>query len=257
MVKKKNNNKSNRLCSIAIGLVIIFIIGFETYRMISSYIIRRASDNQWPTRDLTSGQYSGSYDGIDISRHQGRIHWDELRKIKRLKFVYVKSTEGTNIQDPWYESNIKKARESGILVGSYHFLSKAPAVLQFENFRAVYDKDKQDLLPVVDAEDDGTMGMSKAEIQLLLKTFCKLCKTYYGHTPMIYCSESYFKDYLSPEFDGYYLWIASYNHEPILPGKPHYDIWQFCRHGRVPGIWNWVDLNRSSPKRNIDDIRMN
>ena len=182
MVKKKNNNKSNRLCSIAIGLVIIFIIGFETYRMISSYIIRRASDNQWPTRDLTSGQYSGSYDGIDISRHQGRIHWDELRKIKRLKFVYVKSTEGTNIQDPWYESNIKKSRESGILVGSYHFLSKAPAVLQFENFRAVYDKDKQDLLPVVDAEDDGTMGMSKAEIQLLLKTFCKLCKTYYGHT---------------------------------------------------------------------------
>lgn len=257
MAKKKNNNIGNRLCSIVIGLAIIFIIGFETYRMISSYIIRRASDNQWPTRDLTSGQYSGSYDGIDISRHQGRIHWDEVGKIKRLKFVYVKSTEGTNIQDPWYELNIKKAREREILVGSYHFLSKAPAVLQFENFRAVYDKDKQDLLPVVDAEDDGTKGMSKAEIQLLLKTFCKLCKTYYGHTPMIYCSESYFKDYLSPEFDGYYLWIASYNHEPILPGKPHYDIWQFCRHGRVPGIWNWVDLNRLSPNRNINDIRMN
>ena len=91
MAKKKNNNISNRLCSIVIGLAIIFIIGFETYRMISSYIIRRTSDNQWPTRDLTSVQYSGSYDGIDISRHQGRIHWDELGKIKRLKFVYVKS----------------------------------------------------------------------------------------------------------------------------------------------------------------------
>ena len=47
MAKKKNNNIGNRLCSIAICLVIIFIIGFETYRMISSYIIRRASDNQW------------------------------------------------------------------------------------------------------------------------------------------------------------------------------------------------------------------
>ena len=254
--KRKNNNMGKRLCYIAFGLVLTFIIGFEAYRMISSYFIKRASDKQWPTHDLTTGEYSGSYDGIDISRHQGRIHWDELGKIKRLQFLYIKSSEGTNIQDPWYESNIKNARERGIPVGSYHFLSKAPAALQFENFRSVYDKDKQDLLPVIDAEDDGTKGMSKTEIQLLLKTFCKLCKVYYGHTPMIYCSESYFKDYLSPEFDNYYLWIASYNHEPVLPGKPHYDIWQFSRHGRVPGIWNWVDLNRFSKNRSINDIRL-
>lgn len=86
--------------------------------------------------------------------------------------------------------------------------------------------------------------------------FCKLCKTYYGHSPIIYCSESYFKDYLSPEFDGYYLWIASYNHEPVLPGEPHYDIWQFSRHGRVPGVWNWVDLNRFADGRTLDDIRI-
>ena len=84
----------------------------------------------------------------------------------------------------------------------------------------------------------------------------KLCKTYYGHSPIIYCSESYFKDYLSPEFDGYYLWIASYNHEPVLPGEPHYDIWQFSRHGRVPGVWNWVDLNRFADGRTLDDIRI-
>ena len=56
------------------------------------------------------------------------------------------------IQDPWYEANINQARKHQIPVGSYHFLSKMPAVMQFENFRAVYDKEKQDLLPVVDAE---------------------------------------------------------------------------------------------------------
>ena len=72
----------------------------------------------------------------------------------------------------------------------------------------------------------------------------------------IYCSESYFKDYLSPEFDNYYLWIASYDHEPVLPGKPHYDIWQFSKHGRVPGVWNWVDLNRFAKNRSLGDIRI-
>lgn len=254
--RKKQNSYGKKAFYIIIALIALFIIGFEAYRMVSSYIIKRASDKQWPQHDLTSGQYSGSYDGIDISRHQGRIHWDELGEVKRLKFVFVKATEGINIQDPWYESNISYARKHQIPVGSYHFLSKAPAALQFENFRAVYDEDKQDLLPVVDVEDDGTKGMSKEEIQLSLKTFCKLCKTYYGHSPIIYCSESYFKDYLSPEFDGYYLWIASYNHEPVLPGEPHYDIWQFSRHGRVPGVWNWVDLNRFADGRTLDDIRI-
>lgn len=67
---------------------------------------------QWSTHDLTSGQYSGSYDGIDISRHQGRIHWDELSKVKRLKFIYVKATEGATIKDPWYEANINQARKA-------------------------------------------------------------------------------------------------------------------------------------------------
>ena len=144
--RKKQNSYGKKAFYIIIALIALFIIGFEAYRMVSSYIIKRASDKQWPQHDLTSGQYSGSYDGIDISRHQGRIHWAELGEVKRLKFVFVKATEGTNIQDPWYESNISYARKHQIPVGSYHFLSKAPAALQFENFRAVYDEDKQDLL---------------------------------------------------------------------------------------------------------------
>lgn len=203
MARRKKQNKKKHIGKKLIYLAIILlagcIIGFEAYRMITSYIIEKSSDNKWPTHDLTSGQYSGSYDGIDISRHQGRIHWEELSNVKRLKFIYVKATEGTSIRDPWYEENIKNARKHQISVGSYHFLTKMPAVLQFENFRAVYDKEKQNLLPVVDAEDDGTKGLSKSEIQSLLKTFCKLCKSYYGHTPIIYCSESYYKDYLSPD----------------------------------------------------------
>lgn len=144
--RKKQNSYGKKAFYIIIALIALFIIGFEAYRMVSSYIIKRASDKQWPQHDLTSGQYSGSYDGIDISRHQGRIHWDELGEVKRLKFVFVKATEGINIQDPWYESNISYARKHQIPVGSYHFLSKAPAALQFENFWAVYDEGKQDLL---------------------------------------------------------------------------------------------------------------
>ena len=82
---------------------------------------------QWSTHDLTSGQYSGSYDGIDISRHQGRIHWDELSKVKRLKFIYVKATEGATIKDPWYEANINQARKA-----IHNHISKLRKKLRFE-----------------------------------------------------------------------------------------------------------------------------
>jgi lysozyme len=179
----------------------------------------------------------------------------ELRKVSRLKFVYVKITEGAATKDPWFERNVDSVRASGFLVGAYHFMTKSPAALQFENFRANYDIDRQDFLPVVDVEDDGTRGWSREEIQSCLKTFCTLFSNYYGRTPIIYCSESYYKDYLSPDFDNYLLWIASYGHEPTLPGAPHYDIWQKSRRGRVPGVWNWVDLNRMGAGHVVEDFK--
>ena len=85
MARRKKQNKKKHIGKKLIYLAIILlagcIIGFEAYRMITSYIIGKSSDNKWPTHDLTSGQYSGSYDGIDISRHQGRIHWEELSNV--------------------------------------------------------------------------------------------------------------------------------------------------------------------------------
>lgn len=218
-------------------------------------MIKLPFDSKWPTSDLTSGSYSGGYDGVDVSHHQGKIRWNELSKVSRLKFMYVKATEGTSFKDPTYDHNIDEARKLNIPVGSYHFLTQRPATAQFENFRKVLDEDKQDLLPVVDVEDDGTKNWSRDKIQNCLSRFCSLVKETYGFTPIIYCAESYYKDNLSPEFDNYILWIASYNHKPLLPGKPHYDIWQFHRHGRVPGVWNWVDLNKFAEGKNVADIR--
>lgn len=64
MGKKRKQNNSNhigkKICGIVIGMLVVFIVCFEAYRMISSYLIKRSSDANWPTHDLTSGQYSGS-----------------------------------------------------------------------------------------------------------------------------------------------------------------------------------------------------
>ncbi len=214
-------------------------------------------DKLWPYKDLTSGPYSKNYDGIDISRHQGRIHWDVLKANKDIGFIYIKASEGKTKADPMFKTNAKKAHEAGFQVGAYHFLhKKSTGTAQFEFFRRATAGCHMDLIPVVDVEDDGMRGMGRAAIQTILRDFLMAAKAHYGKSPMIYCNEAFYNKYLSPEFDSYYLFIASYNHKPVLKGKPHYDIWQFSERGRIRGIWNWVDLNRFAPGRSVKDLRL-
>ncbi len=50
------------------------------------------------------------YDGIDVSRYNGVIKWEEVAENKNLKFVYVKATDGSGIEDRCYQKNIKGAK---------------------------------------------------------------------------------------------------------------------------------------------------
>ena len=254
-MNKKRKKKTNKEKIYTATFIILALIFFTFYIAPWNFITEIRYDKKWPYQDQTSGSYSGDYDGIDISRHQGKIRWDELKKNTHIQFIYIKATEGLTLNDPCYEENIKNARKHGFKVGSYHFLSKGSlGELQFLHFYHAINKSKQDLRPVIDVEDDGTFGWSRSQIQSHLKGFIRACEMIYGVQPIIYCSASYYKDYLSPEFDEYLHFIASYSGKPVLPGEPTYDIWQFSRKGRIPGIWNWVDLNRFAEGMNVEEI---
>ena len=247
--KKKDKQHIWYICIIIALLLAILLLEPWSYFQYISY------DKQWPYHDETSGNYDGDYDGIDISRHQGNIRWDELKGNRHIKFIYIKATEGMFLNDPAYKHNILEARKHGFKVGSYHFLCKgALGELQFLHFCHTIKKNEQDLLPMIDIEEDGTKGWSKRMIRIHLKGFIRACKIIYGVTPIIYCSQSYYKDYLSPDFDNCIHFIASYNGIPILPGKTKYDIWQSKKHGRIPGIYNWVDIDKLSDSCRIENI---
>ena len=96
---------------------------------------------------------AGNIYGIDVSHYQGQINWDEVARDERVKFVYLKCTEGAKLQDNTYQRNLKECRRLGIPVGVYHFFS--PTVSAFEqlmNFRNTSDPRVQTLLPIVDVE---------------------------------------------------------------------------------------------------------
>lgn len=233
-------------------LGVLLIIDFMPWRKLCSMI-----SSQWSQHDKSKDSYSKNFDGIDISRHQGSIRWDELvDENPQLRFVYIKATEGSSVVDPFYNKNFKAAKKRGLLVGSYHFLTYRTSMeRQVDNFLANIDLSQQDLLLLIDIEESGTGKWKRSTIQENLAEFIRLIKKRTGVSPMIYTNESYYRKNLYPEFNHYRLFIANYNYKPRLQGVKC-DIWQSSERGRVHGISTRVDIDRLRDGVSIDDIMM-
>ncbi|MBQ6166160.1 MAG: hypothetical protein IJK41_01795 [Muribaculaceae bacterium] len=196
------------------------------------------------------------FDGIDVSKHQGDINWEELKKNTKIKFVFIKATEGSDYIDPRYKQNIKEARRHGFKVGSYHFLTnRSSATSQFINFAKTANRDEQDLIPIIDVEV--CKQWSSQQLRDSLKVFADLLEDYYGCKPMIYTSEKFFTKHLGRAFADYPLFIAKYNTaQPNIGYK--WIIWQFSDCGlfrkAVKGNNGEVDLSRFNKGCSISDL---
>ncbi|MBQ3363186.1 MAG: hypothetical protein IJG42_04490 [Muribaculaceae bacterium] len=196
------------------------------------------------------------YDGIDVSKHQGKINWDAIKKNSRIKYVYIKATEGSDLVDECYQRNIREARQAGLKVGSYHYLSNRSSVTtQFKNFATTANRDEQDLIPVIDVEV--CKQWSAQQLRDSLMVFARMVEDYYGCKPIIYTYETFFKSYLGKAFAHYPIFIAKYPKNP--DDKPNINgvkwlIWQFSETGRINGINGYVDLGRFNTGVSINDI---
>lgn len=195
------------------------------------------------------------FDGIDISKHQGTINWEELKKNSKIKFVFIKATEGSDYVDPRYHDNIRNARKHGFKVGSYHFLStRSAATTQFQNFIRTAKREDQDLLPVIDVER--LSPWSAQQLRDSIKVFADLIEDYYGCKPLIYTSERFFTSYLGRAFSDYPLFIAKYSDkQPNIGYK--WILWQFSESGlfkAVKGNGGKTDMSRFGKGYSINDI---
>lgn len=62
------------------------------------------------------------YEGIDVSNWQGYIDYKQVAQ-SGIKVVYIKSSQGTNIKDAYFDINYENAKANGLKVGFYHFLT--------------------------------------------------------------------------------------------------------------------------------------
>lgn len=188
--------------------------------------------------------------GIDVSKYQGTINWTKVAKDSTIRFVYIKATEGTSIQDPMYRTNLTKARKAGLLVGSYHlYSSKTTAYQQMENIRKMIKKDEQDLVPVLDIEGHHSGRLYMERVDKLLE----LMENEYGVKPMIYTSEKLYKTHFAgKKYSKYHIFIANYRGYPTT----RFTLWQYTEKGHCSGIGGNVDFSRIHRNHTLSDIRM-
>lgn len=196
-----------------------------------------------------------SYKGIDVSKHQGKIDWQQVAE-DGVEFAFIRVAlrgygTGKLVEDEYFEQNIEGALSAGIKVGVYVFSQAITEEEVLEEANFVLEKIapyKVECPVVFDVEKvsatDGRMNLLSVEERTnLTLLFCQTIENA-GYKPMIYHNMEMGALMLDLEtLENYDKWFAYYNDDFYYPYE--YKIWQYSSIGRVKGITGDVDLNIS------------
>jgi lysozyme len=237
--------KKNAIWKIILFLLVAAIMTMSYFTLSEWWQEQRAHFVRYPEFGIEiPTKYS--IHGIDVSRYQNVIDWPSVKQMSvgpvQISFAFIKATEGLNDEDEMFARNWKKARESGITRGAYHyFLATKSGKDQAENFIHSVKLVPGDMPPVLDIEQ--TYGVPVDLLRDRAKEWLETVQGYYGVAPMIYTNVDFYKQVLKDDFDSYPLWVAHY----LKRERPRiYRDWSFWQHnesGRVNGILTPVDFN--------------
>lgn len=198
------------------------------------------------------------FKGIDVSKWQGLINWNEVKK-DSTEFVIIREGWGkkspTQI-DKRFKENYEGAKAVGIPVGSYHYSyansvddAKREAEFCLENIQGMRFE-----YPIVfDIEDRTMLSLSNRQRTDIVKAFCSEIEKA-GYYAMFYCNLNWLNNYLIKEelFPKYDLWLAEWN---IATPSVSCGIWQKSDKGAISGISGNVDLDIAY--KNYPEIMIN
>jgi lysozyme len=182
--------------------------------------------------------------GIDISHYQGVIDWQRVAR-ERVRFVYVKASEGGDWRDGSFGANSQGAQKNAIATGAYHFFTFcAPGGAQASNFLSAAPAAATVLPPAVDLEYTGNCAVRPARDAFAheLLNFLRITEEHYRTAPVLYTTQTFFDAYLRDDaFARYPLWIRDLTGLEALPAKRTVLFRQFSDNGTIDGIPKLVD----------------
>ena len=207
----------------------------------------KVSQNQAQTMFENVGQKSM---GIDVSHHQGRIDWAQV-KASGVEFAIIRvgyrgQTSGGIYEDAYFKTNMKGAIANGIKVGAYFYSTAINETEALEEAAWVVKKIAPYSItyPVVyDFEDFNSKrcaNVGGAEATKNANAFLNYIKSS-GYEPMMYANKSDITKRMSRSSFNCKFWLAHYTSKTDYTGNVN--MWQYTSKGTVPGISGWVDMN--------------
>jgi lysozyme len=230
-------------------LAVLLVIGSAAFYFHYQRQINRHARRAWAS--FVSGHLTGrektpllagyAVHGIDVSAYQGRIDWAEVSR-NRVKFAFIKATEGVTLRDSRFQRNWRAARKAGVYRGAYHYFQPTyDGAKQANLFTRTVPLAPGDLPPVLDVEhaEFHDVAVMRRNVAIWLR----LVERHYGVRPILYSNYSFYQRYLAGHFDKYPLWLAHYEvDQPRLP-REKWIIWQHSDEAYIPGIRGTVDFN--------------
>ena len=180
--------------------------------------------------------------GIDISTHNGSIDFNAVKN-SGVEVVIIKATEGVDFTDNMVNQHYIGAKNVGLNIGFYHFMSeKTDPYRQAEDFYNCIKDKSYNVMPCLDIEVNN-YGRSAAEITDRCLTFLNRFKELSGQDCMI-CTGGYFgRDNLDSRIKNYPGWIAHYGVSSPMETGFRVVGHQYTETGKVPGVNGNVDMN--------------
>lgn len=186
------------------------------------------------------------YEGIDVSGWQETIDYAQVKQAG-IEIVYMKTSEGSNFIDPYFEQNYTNAKANGLKVGFYHYVtakSTEEAIQEANFFSSVIAGKSPDCRLAMDFESFG--NLSSEQINEIGLTFLKTVENITKKEMVVYSNTNDATVIFSGEITSYPLWIAQYGEpEPTPNGNWSTWIgWQYTDQGEVAGINGYVDRDK-------------
>ncbi len=220
-------------------MVILFAAGCVLAVLVFNGIV-------WPNRIFAAGY---EVQGVDVAHYQGEIDWETLAN-QGIDFAWIKATEGSSHVDPRFAENWRRAGQTGLLVGAYHFMSfESPGATQAEQLARHVPTTPGTLPPAIDLEFYGAHVAdppAPEHVHGILDALVAGIEEHYGTSPVLYVTAEAYDLYIAGRYPQLKIWIRSIALPPSLSDGRDWTFWQYSPRDRLDGydgIEPYIDMN--------------
>ena len=185
---------------------------------------------------------------MDVSRWQGRIDWDAVKRSGKIDGVMLRvlgSKGGKPYVDPAFERNYAACTARGIPVGGYYYtcaVTPRQTAEELAALRAALEGKTFQYPLAIDVESAGLRMLAPEALAARVAEAAAQLEAW-GLYAMVYTYTNFADTALDMDaLTAYDLWIADYrSHRPT---RKH-GMWQHTSKGRVAGIDGPVDLSHA------------